>query len=95
MANDRTGNVITVDSTGEILAEGKGCRILWIMHYAAADNGTIEILNKLAGKSHFKYINVDVSVLGNWQFFQLGGQPIDGLYLGTLTASNLVWIGVA
>ena len=95
MANIRTGNVITVDSTGEILAAGKGCRILWIMHYADADNGTIEILDAVGGKSHFKFINTVVATLGKWKFFPLGGQPIDGLYIGTLTASNLVWIGVA
>ena len=95
MANVRTGNVITVDSTGEILAAGKGCRILWIMHYAAADAGTIEILDAVGGKSHFKYSNVDVSVIGNWQHFYLGGQNVDGLYIGTITAANLVWIGIA
>ena len=95
MANDRTANVITVDSTGEIIAKGNGCKVLWIMHYAAANNGTLEILDAVGGKSHFKFINVDVAVLGKWMFFPLGGQNIDGLYIGTLTASNLVWIGVA
>lgn len=95
MSNLNTGNVYTVDSTGAILVKGVGCRVLWIMHYAALDDGTIEILQDAGGLSHFKYVNNDVSALGNYRFFPLGGQTLDGLYIGTLTSNNKAWIGVA
>lgn len=93
MANDSTANVITIDSTGEVYTKGKGIKVLWIMVYLDGDDDTIEITDASGGKSHFKYSCPDVSVLGNYHFFYLGGQVMDGVYISTLTADCKAWIG--
>ena len=92
MANIIGGSVLELDAVGSI--KTTGVTILWIMHYAAADNGVVEILDDDSGLPVFYYKNVDISVLGDYQFFNLGGQHVKGLYLNALTASNKVWIGL-
>ena len=92
MANIIGGSVLELDTAGSI--KTTGVTILWIMHYAAADNGVVEILDAESGLPVFYYKNVAISVLGNYQFFNLGGQHAKGLYLNTLTASNKVWVGL-
>ena len=92
MANITGGSVLELDTVDSI--KTTGVTILWIMHYAAADNGIVDILDAESGLPVFYYKNIDVSVLGNYKFFPLGGQHAKGLYLNTLTTSNKVWVGL-
>ena len=93
MGNQTGTRVIKLDTVGSII--DTGARILWIMHYAAADAGEVLIEDSDGGNEMFYFKNVDVSALGNYQFFFLGGQSVPAIYLKTLTASNIVWIGLA
>jgi len=92
MANQTGTATLKLSTAGEIMTTGG--RILWIMHYAAADNGEILLQDTETGKEIFYYKNIDVSVLGNYQFFYLGGQSFPKLWLKTLTTSDIVWIGL-
>ena len=93
MSNNVKGKTYKLDSTGSI--KTTGVTIQWIMHYADGDGDIVDLLDSSGGNPVFYYKNIDVSALGNYQYFYLGGQRVTGLFLNILTASNLVWIGVA
>ena len=92
-ANSVTINTYRLDTTGSIST--RGAKVMWVMFYADEDNGQVVITDSSRGDNeHFSYENNDISANGEHQFFNIGGQRWDGIYLKTLTTGCTVWIGM-
>jgi len=92
--SDQTGTKVLRLETAATSILTTGCRILWIMHYAATDNGEVLLSDADGGNDVFYHKNVDVSAIGNYRYFFLGGQAAKGIYVTTLTTSGKVWLGL-